>query len=65
MQLEDVSFLTGAWTGITPVVMHRNGMKFLRETWWPKIWYQKRLYALLHASCIGQTSYVAFGGPDG
>lgn len=62
--MRDVSLFTGVWTGITPVVMHRNGMEFLCETWWAETWFQKRLRALLDASCIGQTSYVAFEEPD-
>lgn len=66
---EDVSLFTDVWTGITPVVVHhnahRNGMKILRETWWPKIWFQKRLRALLDASNFGPTRYVAVGGPGG
>ena len=66
---QDVSLFTDVWTGITPVVVHhnahRNGMKILRETWWPKIWFQKHLRALLDASGAGPTSYVAVGGPGG
>lgn len=59
----DVSLFTDVWTGTTPVVIHhnahRNGMKILRDTWWPKIWFQKHLRALLDASGSGPTSYVA------
>lgn len=66
---EDVSLFTDVWTGITPVVVHhnahRNGMKVLHETWWPKIWFQKRLRVLIDASGLGPTRYVAVGGPDG
>lgn len=66
---QDVSLFTDVWTGITPVVVHhnahRNGMKILRETWWPKIWFQKHLRTLLDASGVGSTGYVAIGKPDG
>lgn len=66
---ENVSLFTDVWTGISPVVMHhnahRNGMKILRETWWPKIWFQKHLRELLDASGLGPNSYVAIGKLDG
>lgn len=62
---EDVSLFTDIWTGISPVVIHhnahRNGMKILRETWWPRIWFQRYLRALLDASGSGPTTYVAVG----
>jgi hypothetical protein len=65
---EDVSLFTKVWTGITPVVVHhnahRNGMKILRETRWPKVWFQKHRRVLLDATGGGPTSYVAIGGPD-
>jgi hypothetical protein len=66
---KDISLFTDVWTGISPVVVHhnahRNGMKTLRETWWPRIWFQKHLRALLDVSGTGPTSYVAVGKPDG
>jgi hypothetical protein len=66
---KDVSLFTDVWTGISPVVVHhnahRNEMKTLRETWWPRIWFQTHLRALLDASGTGPTSYVAIGKPDG
>ena len=66
---QDVSLFTDVWTGITPVVVHhnahRNGMKTLRETRWPTIWFQKHLRVLLDASGVGPTSAVAVGVPDG
>jgi hypothetical protein len=65
----NVSLFTDVWTGNSPVVVHhnahRNGMKALRETWWPKIWFQNELRILLDASGAGPTSYVAIGKPDG
>lgn len=69
---EDVSLFTDLWTGIPPVVIHQKTLnahysriKILRETWWRRIRFEKRPLALLDASCIGPTSYVAFGEPDG
>jgi hypothetical protein len=43
---------------------HRNGMKVLRETCRPMLWFQKRLRVPFDASGAGATSYVAAGGPD-
>lgn len=64
-----LSLFTDVRTGIAPVVVrhnaHHSGIKILGETWWPKIWFQKRLYALLDTSCLGPTSYVAFRKPGG
>ena len=65
----DVSLFTDVWTGIPPVVIHhnahRNGMKILRETWWPKIWFQKHLRALLDTIGGDPPSYVAVSSVDG
>lgn len=66
---EDVSLFTNVWTGVSPVVIHhnahRNGMKILRETWWPKLWMQKHLRALLDASSPGPACYVAVKNGEG
>lgn len=66
---EEVRLFTDTWTGISPVVVHhnahRNGMKILRETWWPMVWFQKHLRALLDASGVGLTRYAAIGKVDG
>jgi hypothetical protein len=66
---QDVDLFTDVWTGISPVVIHhnahRNGMKSLRETWWPKIWFQKHLRALLDATSGGPQSYMAVSSVDG
>lgn len=66
---QDVSLFTDVWTGISPVVIHhnahRNGMKILRETWWPNIWFQKHLRTLLDATRDGPLGYVAVSSVDG
>lgn len=66
---EDVSLFTDVWTGISPVVIHHNahrdGMKSLRETWWPNIWFQKHLRAMLNASSRGPAGSVAAEYIDG
>ena len=66
---QEVTLFTDVWTGISPVVIHhnahRNGMKILRETWWPKIWFQKHLRTLLDATSGGPLGYVAVSSVDG
>lgn len=66
---QEVALFTDVWTGISPVVIHhnahRNGMKILRETWWPKIWFQKHLRTLLDATSGGPLGYVAVSSVDG
>ncbi|KAM0716513.1 hypothetical protein Q7P37_007958 [Cladosporium fusiforme] len=66
---DDVSLFTDVWTGISPVVIHHNahrdGMKSLRETWWPKIWFQEHLRAMLNASARGPAGSVAAEYIDG
>jgi hypothetical protein len=66
---QDVDLFTDVWTGISPVVIHHNahrdGRKILRETWWPKIWFQKHLRSLLDATGGGPPSYVAVSSVDG
>lgn len=65
----DVSLFTDVWTGISPVVIHHNahrdGMKSLRETWWPEIWFQKHLRAMLDMSSHGPAGSVAVEHVDG
>lgn len=51
---EHVRLFTDVYTGVAPVVIHhnahRNGMKSLRETWWPLIWFQKYIRTLLRTA---------------
>lgn len=51
---EHVRLFTDVYTGVVPVVIHhnahRNGMKSLRETWWPLIWFQKYARTLLRVA---------------
>lgn len=66
---KNVSLFTDVWTGISPVVIHHNahrdGMKSLRETWWPVVWFQENLRGLLDATSPGPQSYVAVESRDG
>ena len=63
---QDVSLFTNVYTGNPPAVIHhnahRNGMKSLRETWWPRVWFQQDARALLGATIDAPISSVAVVG---
>nr|POF02611.1 hypothetical protein CFP56_58243 [Quercus suber] len=65
---QDVALFTDVWTGITPAVIHHNahrdGLKSLRETWWPLIWFQTRARALLDAYGTAPATPMAISGYD-
>lgn len=61
-----VPLFTNMWTGIIPAVIHhnahRNGMKSLRETWWPNIWFSGHARTLLDAHIYGPVIPLAYSG---
>lgn len=65
---QDVNLFTNVFTGVQPAVIHhnahRNGLKSLRETWWPLIWFQKDARVLLDAHIYSPTVPVARAGYD-
>lgn len=65
---EDVSLFTDVWTGITPAVIHNNahrdGLKSLRETSWPRIWFHTHARALLRAYIDAPVAAVAVSEDD-
>ena len=62
----EVPLFTNIYTGIQPVVIHhnahRNGLKSLREAWWPLIWFQKHTRTLLDAHIYAPVIPVAHAG---
>ncbi|KAK5174225.1 uncharacterized protein LTR77_001305 [Saxophila tyrrhenica] len=64
----NVSLFTDVWTGVTPAIIHhnahRNGLKSLRETWWPNIWFQNHSRTLLDAHIYAPVVPIAYSGYD-
>lgn len=63
---EEVPLFTNVYTGLQPAVIHhnahRNGLKSLRETWWPLIWFHKHTRTLLDAHIYAPVIPVANSG---
>jgi len=63
---EDVPLLTNLYTGVIPVIMHHNahrdGMKSLRKTWWPRLWFQKNLQTFFEVAKLQPSGPLAFSG---
>jgi hypothetical protein len=64
----EVTLLTNIWTGHSPAIIHhnahRNGMKSLRSTWWPYIWFFEHSRTLLDAHIYAPVVSIAFAGYD-
>lgn len=48
-QWSDVQLLTNSWTTTVAASVHINGLKILRQTFWPNMWYFPRLRELVNA----------------
>ena len=65
---EKVPLFTNVYTGIQPAIIHhnahRNGLKSLREAWWPLMWFQKHARTLMDAHIYAPVIPVAHAGLD-